>query len=427
MTPNSKASIVTFFICVTAFSQTFSFNPNGESSEYTISKPITYLATGSYGFDFNTARNVTFNKEGFTIAKSTYFSVALPEGNYTITAILKGVKKPCNTTIKAESRELIIANQYVAIGKSLEVTFNVHVYHTTIRDTNEEVILKDREVPKMDWDKKLTLEFLGSTTVSEIKITPAHKLTTIYLAGDSTVTNQDVEPWASWGQFLPAYVNHKAVVANYAFSGATLQSFKNMRRLEKIASQIKKGDYLLIEFGHNDEKIKGEGNGAYGLYTNTLKEYIAIAREKGAIPILVTPTQRRFFKDNKLVETHGDFPDAMRKVALTLDVPLIDVTQLTTLMYESWGDSHSRNAFVQYPANTFPGQDFNLEDNTHFNGFGANEIALAVINDIKKQKVKLGKYLKKNIPVYDANHPNTISVWNVPPSPRYDNTKPYGN
>ncbi|GLB49326.1 rhamnogalacturonan acetylesterase [Neptunitalea lumnitzerae] len=423
-----KRKIVYICLCftVTTYAQTISFQKS-KKADYEVLNSVSFLENGQYGFDFNTDKNVEFTEEGMCINSSAYFSFTLPEGNYQVKVKLGSNTQDCNTTIKAESRQLMIAQHLTHKGSFETLTFNVHLHHKTIKNSLETVILKEREEPKMDWDKKLTLEFLGTTTIQNIKIKPIKNITTIFLAGDSTVTNQDVEPWASWGQFLPAYVNKKAVVANYAFSGASLQSFKGMKRLEKIVSLLQKGDYLLIEFGHNDEKIKGEGNGAYGLYTNLLKEFIQVAKSKGATPILLTPTQRRAFENDKLKPTHGDFPNAMRKVSEDLNVPLIDITQLTTYMYESWGDEVSRNAFVQYPAHTFPGQSDALEDNTHFNSFGANEISLAVIQDIKEQKLALAKYFKKGMPAYNAKQPNHYKKWDLPMSPRYDNTKPYGN
>lgn len=162
-------------------------------------------------------------------------------------------------------------------------------------------------------------------------------MTTLFLAGDSTVTDQDLEPWGSWGQMITRYFTPDVVVANYAASGLTLSSFKGGKRLDKLLSFMKPGDYLFIEFGHNDQKDKGEGRGPWQSYTNSLMEYVKAARQKGGIPVLVTPTERRhFLNDRELKHTHGDHPDAMRNVAKDLDVPLIDITAMTTQMYEAW-------------------------------------------------------------------------------------------
>jgi lysophospholipase L1-like esterase len=312
-------------------------------------------------------------------------------------------------------------------GKTVNKIFNVNVRTPKI-DDSQNISLKDREKDILNWDDKLTLEFLGDITIQSIKITKKDNLTVVYLAGDSTVTDQDVEPWASWGQFITNYFDDSVVVANYAVSGSALSSFKGSNRLKKILSLIKKGDYLFVEFGHNDEKIKGEGNGAWGSYSALLAEFVQAARDKGASPVLVTPTQRRAFNENgTLKETHGDFPAAMRTVAQKSNVALIDVTKMTTELYETWGDEPSRKAFVQYPENTFPGQVKALEDNTHFNSFGANEIALCVLKGIRELDIPLKKQIKKEIPDYNPKKPNYISNWTVPMSDRFEVTKPDGN
>lgn len=392
-----------------------------------VTKSLQYKSDLGYGFDFNTESHLKLNSNSFSIEKPVYFSVKLPEGNYQVEVVLGSAQKDLKTTIKAESRRLMVNEFIVAKGKSAVQVFNVNVRNPKI-DDNLNVTLKDREKDILDWDDKLTLEFLGETAVQSIKITKKDNLTVLYLAGDSTVTDQDVEPWASWGQFITNYFNENVVVINYAYSGSSLSSFKASNRLKKILSQIKKGDYLFVEFGHNDEKIKGDGNGPWESYSNLLTEFTQAAKDKGAIPILVTPTQRRFFNENAtLKDTHGDFPPAMRAVAQKNNTALIDITKMTTELYETWGDEASKKAFVQYPANTFPGQEKALDDNTHFNSFGANEIALCVIKGIRQLDLPLKKQIKKDIPDYNPKKPNYISSWTLPMSARFEISKPDGN
>ena len=414
-------------ICSSNAQTNFIFEKKGQDSKGTIvDSPVEFSEERGFGFDFNTTSNVNIQNEGFTANEPVYFSATVPEGNYRIEVSLGSSAKPSTTTIKAESKRIMFAQIEVPKGESRTKTFIVNVRKPTIKG-NEKVSLKSRELDDLDWDDKLTLEFSGEIAIKSIQITPAPNVKTIFLAGDSTMTDQDVEPWTSWGQVIIQYFDDEVAIANHAFSGAALASFKGRRRLEKIKELMKPGDYLIIGFAHNDEKRKGEGIGPWQSYTKLLKEFVTAAREKKAYPILITPTQRRHFKNGKLQDTHGDYPDAIRKVAREMDVPLIDVTKMTTRMYESWGDEESRNAFVQYPANTFPGQQKKLEDNTHFNGFGANEIALAIIHEIRQQHLELEKYLKPNTPEYDPEHPNQLSSWTVPLSQRFENTKPDGN
>lgn len=406
----------------------FNFESSKKNSKSTnVFSADKYEENTGYGFDFDTAENAVFTAIGLKITKSTYFSVKVPEGNYKVKITLGNDNKDSNITVKAESRRIMINQLLIKKGKSAIQEFNVNVRNCYINDSYS-IKLKDREKGDLNWDNKLTLEFLGTANIQKIEIIPLDKVTTIFLAGDSTVTDQDVEPWASWGQMIPQYFNTNVIVTNYACSGLALSSFKSSNRLQKISSQIKAGDYLFIEFGHNDEKIKGMENTAWKSYSDLLIEFIQAAKDKGAIPILVTPTQRRAFNtDGTLKATHGDFPDAMRAVAKKTNVPLIDITAMTTQLYEKWGDNASRKAFVQYPANTFPGQTKALEDNTHFNSFGANEIALCIIKGIRDLNLPLQKDISKQTPKYSPEHPNYISNWTLPMSTRFEIAKPDGN
>lgn len=388
-----------------------------------INSPQPYGEESGYGFDFGTAYRVAVNSDGFTANAPVYFSTDLPEGTYKVSVVMSGANT--EMTLKAESKRLFLSNYQIDTDNRVTKTFTVSVYNPQITEEYK-VGLKDRELVKLDWDYKLTLEFLGTSTIHEITIVEIPDTRTLYLAGDSTVTNQDVEPWASWGQFITAYLNENISVSNQASSGASLSSFKGSR-IDKILSQIKPEDFVIIEFGHNDEKIKGEGNGAWGLYSNLLIDFIQRIRENQGIPILITPTQRRAFEGDKLRETHGDFPEAMRKVAEKEGVVLIDLTKLSTLMYEAWGTDGSRIAFVHYPANYFPGQNQKLEDNTHFNNFGANEIAQAVIYGLRHSNSPLKNYIAADAPQYNPAKPNKVEDYKTPLSSRFEIVKPDGN
>ena len=409
-------------------SQLFYFGTAVKQAKATVIKtPLLYTPSTGHGFDFGSISNVKMNSNSFTTEKPSYFSVAVPEGNYKIEVTIGSNEKASNVTIKAESRRLILNQFLVKKGGQVTKTFNVNIRNPKI-DAISSMSLKDREKDTFNWDDKLTLEFLGDVSIQSIKITPVPTIPVIYLAGDSTVTDQDVEPWASWGQFITNYFDDKVVVANYAVSGSALSSFKGSNRLKKINSLLKPGDYLFVEFAHNDEKLKGPENTAWESYSKYLEEYVETARNKGAIPVLVTPTQRRAFNpDGTLKPTHGDFPDAMRAVAKKMNVPLIDITQMTTVLYEKWGIESSKSALVHYPANTFPGQEKALEDNTHFNSFGANEIALCVIKGIRDLDLPLKKNITAATPAYDPKKPNYIANWTVPMSVRFEIAKPDGN
>src|SRR5262245_6094543 len=187
--------------------------------------------------------------------KPFFFSVALPEGNYNVTITFGDSKAETATTVKAELRRLMLEKVETAPGKFETRTFTVNVRIPRISGGGE-VRLKDREktIEAWAWDEKLTLEFNGeSPAVSAIEIAPA-EVPTIFLLGDSTVCDQPLEPYSSWGQMLPRFFGPGVAVASHAESGESLRSSLGARRLDKVLSLIKPGDYLFIQYGHNDQR-----------------------------------------------------------------------------------------------------------------------------------------------------------------------------
>jgi len=226
---------------------------------------------------------------------------------------------------------------------------------------------------------------------------------------------------------IPRFFTEKVAVANYAESGESANTFLAAHRFDKALTQMKKGDYVFVEFGHNDQKQKGKGKGPWTSFYDSLKEYIVKTREKGATIVFVTPTQRRSFGDDgKIKDTHGEYPAAMRKLAEEEGVPVIELNEMTRTLYETLGVEESRRAFVQYPANTFPGQTKALEDNTHFNPYGAYQIAKCILQGIKDKKLGLARYIK-DFEGYDPAHPDDVNtfVWDL--SPFTEIEKPDGN
>lgn len=418
------------FLCFNTHAQkamSFNFGTKAATGEgVAIAEGIAF--TEELGYGFESEGEIHIEKDACTSESVFYFSVNVPEGVYKVELVLGSDKHKSLTTLKAESRRLMFHNESVKRGGELKKTILVDVRSTYI-DEEHSIRIKKREVNYLNWDKRLSLEFLGDQpSVRSISVTPYKPSTTIFLAGNSTVTDQDCSPWASWGQMITASFDTSLVVANYAVSGASLASFRGDRRLDKLISRMLPGDYLFIEFGHNDQKQKGEGIGPWDSFTDLLVEFISKAREKGGIPVLVTPTQRRSFGPEKtIILTHGDYPDAMRQVAKDLKVPLIDVHQMTKVLYESWGVEESKNAFVHYPANTFKGQDKALKDNTHFNEFGANEVARCVLQGIIDLDLPIAQSMIDENYHYTSTSPHKIAEWDVPMSPREVSLKPDGN
>ena len=411
---------VTGYAQQTSFSFCFDGNKKDEKA-LQITKQQVFSEQTGYGYDLQSAPDLKANKP-------FYFSVAVPDGNYRVTVTLGSKKSAGVTTVRAESRRLFIENLPTRKGEFVQQSFVVNKRNTEIAP-GEYVKIKVREKSKLNWDNKLTLEFNGDAALlSALTIERVSDVPTIFLCGNSTVVDQDNEPWASWGQMITRFFDDQVCVANYAESGESANTFIAAGRLKKALSQMKAGDYLFMEFGHNDQKQKGPGKGAYYSFMTSLKTFIDEARARGAHPILVTPTQRRSFDERgKIKDTHEDYPEAMKWLAHKENVPLIDLNSMTRVLYEAMGVENSKKAFVHYPANTYPGQTKALEDNTLFNPNGAYQIAQCILQGIIDQKLSLQKYIRKDFKGYDPHHPDDINLfhWNL--SPFAEIEKPDGN
>jgi lysophospholipase L1-like esterase len=360
--------------------------------------------------------------------KPFYMVVDLPEGHYEVTLSLGGSTEESSTTVKAESRRLMLENVKTAKGETIRKTIVVDVRKPKINDAAQ-IKLKDRELPYLNWDNKLTLEFNGEhPCLAGIEIKKADNLPTIFLAGNSTVTDQENEPWASWGQMFPNFLKPEIVVANYAESGETLLAFKRENRLQKILSRMKTGDYLLMEFAHNDQKPGGNHLDAMTTYKDELRYYIAEVRKKGGKPVLVTSTNRRRFDENgKILNTLEEFPEAMRQLAKEQNIPLIDLNAMSKTLYETLGVENSKKAFVHYPANSYPGQDKPLADDTHFNPYGAYELAKCVTQSVLQTIPDLAKFVRDDWKTFDPATPDPVAQFRWYDSPAVNLLKPDGN
>jgi alpha-L-fucosidase len=361
-------------------------------------------------------------------APLTGYAKKLPEGNYLVTITFGRDDSASETTVKAESRRLMLERVPAAAGESVTRKFAVNI-RTPKLPGGGGVRINAREKEALHWDDQLSLEFLGeNAAVRSVDVAPAPSETiTVYLASDSTVTDQPNEPWAGWGQMLPRFFKPSVAVANHAESGRALSSFRAEKRLDKILGTIKPGDYLFIQFGHNDVKEKGDGVGAFTSYKQRLRQFVAAARERGAHPVVLTSMHRRRFDESgKVVNTFGDYIEAARQAAAEENVPLIDLNAMSQKLYESWGPELSKSAFVHYPANTFPGQDKPLKDDTHHNVYGGYELAKCVVDGIRVAKLPLADHLVDDVKPFDPSKPDAIESVNIPPSPLRKTATPEG-
>ena len=366
-----------------------------------------------------------------TSDKPFYFSVAIPEGNYDIQLNLGDSKGTSETTVRVENRRLMLNDVKTKQGEIVEKQITVHVKDSIIRNQEGTQIgivkLKPRERKYLHWDNLLTIEFNDKAPkVCSVIIQPNKNAKTIFITGDSTVVDAQYEPWASWGQMLPYFfVPNEVVIANYAESGETLKAFEDRHRIDKIWNKIKPGDYLFIQFGHNDQKY---GNSTKSGYRKRLKEWILKAKQLGAVPVLVTSMNRRVFdENNKIVNTLDDFPDAMREIAKEENVYLIDLNALSKTLFEAMGPEAAKKAFVYYPANSYPNQPTALADDTHFNTYGAYELAKCVVKSIVDENLPLKKYISKSYKNFNPNKPDDIEKFHWPESIFMETLKPDGN
>lgn len=415
----------------------FDFGSGKVEKGYTAVLPTTqYSKEIGYGFT-KEAQLTAENRQGenaltddyCTSDKPFYFTVDVPEGNYDVKVILGDKSGESATMVRAESRRLMTGQVVTKAGQFETRTFTVNVRTPQI-DGQQKVKLKVRELGYLNWDNQLTLEFNGpSPKVCAVEISRNDRATTVFLAGNSTVVDQDREPWAAWGQMIPSFFKSGAIaVANHAESGEALKSFVSEKRLEKIVSQMKAGDYLFIEFAHNDQKPGSAHVDPFTTYKEQLKLYISEARKKGGIPVLITSMHRRSFDSTgHIINTLGDYPEAMRQAASEEKVALIDLNAMSKVLYESWGPEASLKAFVHYPANSFPGQTEALKDNTHFSTYGAYEIARCVVEGIKANVPDLAKSLLADTPPFNPAQPDPLANWHWPLSPLITALKPDGN
>jgi lysophospholipase L1-like esterase len=408
--------------------QRFSFGGGAAPAGYARVLPgTTYSTELGYGFEPGSVVE-SVDRGGIdplrghfcTGARPFFFSAAEPEGNYTVTVLLGDSQGESTTTVKAEVRRLEVEEQHTAAGRFAMRSFTVSV-RTPRYPPDGAVRLKPREkaAEAWNWDDRLTLEFSGERPcVCEVSIVPAPGVPTLFIAGDSTVSDQALEPFSSWGQMLPRFFGPGIAVANHAESGETLRSFVSERRLPKLDSLMRPGDFLLIQFGHNDQKEKGPGVGALTTYKADLERFVADARAHGTTPIVITPVSRRTFgADGKIENSLGDYPEAVRRVAREEGIACIDLNAMSAALYEALGPEATKALF--------PDVNGNIEA-THHDDFGSYEVAKCVVEGIREDGPPLARYLIGDTPPFNPAHPDSAAAFDVPPDPKSTTETPYG-
>ncbi|MBQ8673432.1 MAG: pectin esterase [Bacteroides sp.] len=256
---------------------------------------------------------------------------------------------------------------------------------------------------------------------------------TIFMIGDSTMANKSLKgdnPERGWGHVLGGFFSEDIVVDNHAVNGRSSKSFINEGRWEKVLSLMKKGDYVFIQFGHNDEKVNPDRHTDPGTtFDENLRRFVNEARAKGGIPVLFNSIVRRKFGmadstaiagaiaqddirkginpdavkeaqparpvyGDKLIDTHGAYLESPRNVARELNVPFVDMNLMTKELIEELGPEESKKLFMWIPANTVPALPKGREDDTHLNVYGARLLAGMVVDLIAEEVPALKPYVR---------------------------------
>ena len=221
----------------------------------------------------------------------------------------------------------------------------------------------------------------------------------ILMIGDSTMANKDTSkgsPERGWGMVLQHFFTDAVEVDNHAQNGRSTKSFINEGRWDKVLSRIRPGDYVFIQFGHNDEKYKKESvYTAPGVtFDDNLRRFVRETRLRGGIPVLFNAIIRRKFVDNRLVDTHGDYLESPRKVAAQMDAYFIDANAITHGLVEAMGPEESKRLFMWLEPGAFKSHPKGAKDDTHLNVFGAHKIAWSLISAVGNKIPRLEQHLR---------------------------------
>lgn len=298
-------------------------------------------------------------------------SMEVPNGNYEVTVSVRAHE---NTvfSILSQARRFIANDVRINANESIDITFNANVcdFHKAGDDYTE--------VKTLDTYILCDGNVTATATASPVDIP------TIYIAGDSTVADQPVEypyvpseTYCGWGQTLQGLLKTGIAVSNHAQSGSCTAAFIDTN-LNAFKNKIKKGDVLICEFGHNDQKVKGLD--AFGGYAEKLRYFVRFAKEKGAYPILNSPINRIIFEpDGTLKNLLGEYRDAVKTVAEELDVPFVDMWTCTTDYFVKAGPVKSWDFFRCKD---------DARDYTHTNDIGAVLVAKMFMQEVRKFNIE---------------------------------------
>jgi|GEM_PF-433540 len=241
--------------------------------------------------------------------------------------------------------------------------------------------------------------------------------TTIHLMGDSTMAEKDLSkgnPERGWGMMFQNFLDDQYKVHNYAQNGRSTKSFIDRGLWDQVKSNLKPGDWVFIQFGHNDAKQDDPERyaPAFGAYQDNLRTFVRTALDAGCKPVLLTPVARRWFKEGGLDRNcHTDYPAAMKQVAEEFNVPLLDITTATLDWIEGLGDEASRPYFMHLAPGKYACAPDGKEDNTHTVAAGARKVTEIICDKIREQLPEIAAHLVRyDIVVSPDGHGDFFTV-----------------
>jgi lysophospholipase L1-like esterase len=368
------------------------------------------------GFGFEPGAELRQTSHAVTSEKPFYFHIAVPrEGNYRVAVTFGDLESATDNTVFAELRRLMVEKVRTAPGARASRTFLVNTRTPAIPGGGQvRINSRERTRESWAWDDRLSLEFNGTRPgIRAIQIERV-EVPTVYLLGDSTVCDQPNEPYSSWGQMLTRFLKPEVAVANGAESGDSIAPSLSAGRFAKFWGQMKPGDYLFIQYGHNDMKSKAPG--ALSIYTDNLRCAVDETRSHGGIPVLVTSVSRRTFDAGGKIATSFDgYTDAVRAVAKEKTCSLIDIEATSARFYEALGEQQSHLAFAT------------MEEGTHHSSYGSYEIAKCIVTGIRQARLDLAKYIVDDFEDFDPSNPDPVEDFKLPPGRSHTRIAPQGN
>lgn len=381
------------------------------------------LYSKELGYGFETGAQVQFVAQGgsdplraaYATSEQLFkFSVAVPAGNYRVTVTLGAAKSAATTTVKAETRRLVVDRFHTEAGQFATRTFLVNVRTPAMSPGNvlkldtREINPQTHEAVNATWDDKLTLQFSDEKpAVCAIELERVDNAITVFLVGDSTVTDQPTEPYGTWGQMLPRWFKPTVAIADHAESGETVKAFRMQNRWLKVMSEMKPGDYVFLQFGHNDLNKTGHDGiwpkeDTMGDWVNTYSEantdykwliasYCIEVRRRGGIPVVVSPMTKINIRTGELnVAGLGDYPKAAVEAAQLAGAACIDLNAMSIDVASALGVTDAPKASV---------------DGLHSNSYGAYLLSRCIVEGIRQAKLGLADQLADDAGTFDPKHP----------------------